>query len=267
MKFKQDFLANYLTVAPAALAIERVLECEILSSHEFPRPILDMGCGDGIFASILFDEPVDVGLDPNAKELERAGGTDAYARLLNCYGDKIPLPDQSFNTILSNSVLEHIENLEPVLVELRRLLTDEGSLYLTIPTEMFDQYNNVYQLCSLLGLSRVAKRYQSFFNRFWVHRHYHSIEEWARMFKRNGFVVSKYLEYGNKEMCLLNDALVPLAFDNFLIRKYLNRWFISPSLRKLTSYFYCPIIKMLMKVLKRESGRGGLVFFALRKDR
>jgi len=31
-----------------ALAIERSLECELLSQQSFSRPILDLGCSDGL---------------------------------------------------------------------------------------------------------------------------------------------------------------------------------------------------------------------------
>ena len=54
MRFKDNFLLNYLKKAPVPLAVERSLECEILSRQEFVRPILDIGCGEGIFASVLF---------------------------------------------------------------------------------------------------------------------------------------------------------------------------------------------------------------------
>jgi len=63
MKFKSDFLYNYLKQAPISLAIERSFECEILSKQKFQRPILDIGCGEGLFALILFDEKINVGID------------------------------------------------------------------------------------------------------------------------------------------------------------------------------------------------------------
>ena len=63
MKFKNNFLYNYLKEAPVALSVERSLECEILSNQEFKYPILDLGCGEGVFANMLFDEKIDVGID------------------------------------------------------------------------------------------------------------------------------------------------------------------------------------------------------------
>src|SRR3569832_727232 len=112
MNFNDDFFKNLLMEATLPLAIERALECQILSKQEFKHPILDIGCGDGIFASRLFDEKIDVGIDPNERELEKAKTYNAYVELIKCYGNSIPKPSNYFNTIYSNSVMEHIQDIE-----------------------------------------------------------------------------------------------------------------------------------------------------------
>src|SRR5579872_4953725 len=108
MRLNDEFFKNFLLEAPLPLALERTLECKILSTQKFQRPILDIGCGEGIFAKKLFNEKIDVGIDPNPSELERAQSYDAYDELIQCWGDQIPKKDGTFNTILSNSVMEHI---------------------------------------------------------------------------------------------------------------------------------------------------------------
>lgn len=264
MKFKSNFFRRYLSVGPAALAIERTFECEILSKQEFLRPILDLGCGDGIFASVLFDETVDVGVDPNCVELERAKKNKSYTKLINCYGDNIPLTTGSIKTIFSNSVLEHIENIDAVLCELHRLLAEDGKLYITVPTEKFDQYSLGYQLCSLLGLTSAAQKYKAFYNKFWSHYHYYPVEEWMKLFRRNGFEVVLFKEYASKKVCMLNDALVPVAVDNYFVRKFFKRWFLFPALRKITSIVYFRVINLFIREFE-SSSPGGLVFFSLVK--
>ena len=80
--FRSDFLANYTACAPLALAFERTLECRILSQQRFERPILDLGCGDGLFARVLFAEPIDTGVDPSEQELRKADRTGLYQELI-----------------------------------------------------------------------------------------------------------------------------------------------------------------------------------------
>ena len=40
-----------------------------------PGDVLDLGCGDGVFGQVLFAEPVDVGVDASAHELESSHGS------------------------------------------------------------------------------------------------------------------------------------------------------------------------------------------------
>src|SRR5687768_14968956 len=122
MRFKTDFAQAYSTAAPLALAFERIVECGIMRGQAFERPILDIGCGEGLFATMLFAEKIDTGIDPDGRELDRARALGAYRELIQCRGHAIPKPDGTYRTILSNSVLEHIPDLDSVLMEAHRLL-------------------------------------------------------------------------------------------------------------------------------------------------
>ena len=102
--FKKHFGLNYLSHAPLSLAFERIIECNIMKDQVFVPPVLDIGCGEGLLATILFDSPIDLGIDPNDRELMRAEKVEAYRMLIKCTGDNIPEPDNSFNTIFSNIV-------------------------------------------------------------------------------------------------------------------------------------------------------------------
>lgn len=265
MKFNEDFLLPYLKKAPAALALERNLECEILSKRDFARPILDVGCGDGIFASVLFKEKIDVGLDPNSDELKRAAGENVYLELLNCYGHAVPKPDGYFRTIFSNSVFEHIENLGPVLGECHRLLSNDGKMYLTLPTNRFEQYSlgaRILRMCKLTGISN---RFQKFYNNFWAHFHAYHENEWTNLFNKHGFSVSDMWLYDSKDSCSINDGLAYFAIVSLFSRRFLNRWFLFPRVRRLTAPFWAFIWRPISR-LSSSKKEFGLVFFELKKD-
>jgi len=264
MKFKEDYLAQYLNEAPVPLAYERAFECHILSMQQFEHPILDVGCGDGIFAKILFDEKIDVGIDPLAYELESAKKYEMYLELINTFGDKIPKADNYFRTAFSNSVLEHIEDLDPVLVEVNRVLMSGGSFYVTIPTNYFDKYSVLSQLLNGIGLKGLAIKYNKFFNGFWKHYHYYSRAGWTEKFEKNGFSVTNVIEYGAKRDCLFNDAMVPFTLPNFFIKKIFNRFFLSTFLRRMYSGIWNAILKNKVRVHK-DLNNGGLIFFHLEK--
>lgn len=249
-----------------ALAIERYYECKILSTKKFERPVLDVGCGDGIFAKVLFSEQVDVGIDPNGIELARAKSEGAYKELIQCYGNLVPKPTAHFNTIFSNSVMEHIEDISPVLKECYRLLSSQGRMYLTLPTDKFEENAFVSQMLNVFGLTDLAKRFQKFYNGFWVHHHAYSVEGWTKLFSENGFRVTEHRVYASKKACLVNDILAYLALPSFLARKFFKRWFIFPRLRYLISGFLTPFWKPFLKSeAKLPIEKGGLIFFELQK--
>lgn len=265
MRFKEEIFLNYLQEAPLPLAMERWAECELYKSKTFEHPILDIGCGEGMYAYMLFDEKIDTGIDPNARELERAKDYGAYTELINCFGDAIPKPDKSFNTIFSNSVLEHIPQIDNVLKEAHRLLSDDGKMYVTIPTDMFDKFSVAYQILSGIGLSGFAEKYRIFFNSFWAHFHFYDKNGWQEVFERNGFRVNEAKEYAGKALCLTNDFLAPLSIVSFIVKKTTNKWFLIPGLRKIVAKIFNPLFLPFLKKTQHFEGRGGLIFFELQK--
>lgn len=264
MKFKGNFLFNYSQNAPLALAIERAIECEIMSQQTFSRPILDIGCGDGLFAFILFNEKIDLGIDPNLRELKQAKEYGMYQELIECQGSNVPKESGTFKTIFSNSVLEHIVSLKPMLKEAHRLLAPEGRFYVTLPTDKFDKYSVVYQVLSLFRLYRLAEKYRIFFNYFWKHFNFHNKEGWESIFRDCGFEVIDDKEYASKAICLFDDFLAPFAFISFITKRILNRWIVSSRLRRVYVYPFYAIARGIVKRYERGNNRG-LRFFSLMK--
>jgi SAM-dependent methyltransferase len=261
VRVRSDFLRRYLSLAPTPLALERAHECALLAAQRFERPVLDIGCGDGTFASILFDEAVDLGIDPDRRELSAARRTRAYRELLPCLGSAIPRADGSFRTIFSNSVLEHIPDVEAVCREARRLLAPDGRFYATVPTDNFERYNVGHEGLRALGLEGAAAAWRGAFNSFWRHFHAYDRAGWTALFARCGLEVVEAREYCSRAVCLLNDALVPLAGGSFLLKKALNRWVVSPTAR---APFAWAASRALEPLVMPEAPRGGLIFFHLR---
>jgi len=245
-----------------ALALERWFECTILSQQKWVAPILDIGCGDGVFSAVLFKDQIDVGIDPDPKELARAAELGKYKELINCFGQSIDKPDGSFNTIFSNSVLEHIEDLRPVLVEAKRLLAPGGRFYVTVPSDLFDHYSWIYQSLSAAGLDDLADRFRLFFNKFWKHYHYYTPAGWTRLFEQVGFSVVDHQEYCPKQNCLLHDALAPFGGPSMIAKKLTGRWFPFPRVREMYAPLLASLVKPMLEV-DPELTAGGILFFAL----
>ena len=264
LKFKDQFLRQYLMLAPMSLSIYRTLECDILATKKFPRPILDIGCGDGIFTKVLFDETIDCGIDPQEHEVDKARNSGMYDEAIVCFGDAIPKPDNSFSTIMSNSTWEHIPDLEPVVREAQRLLAPGGVVHLTIPTNLLDRSSVPSRLLEAVGLNGLAAKYRSFFNRFWNHHNYYSLAEWRAVFENCGFKVVEEVEYGSPGIVAAFDLLLPFAIPANILDKIAGRWILSQTLRGL---YVAPLewfVATLMKLVEKRKP-GAMVYYALTK--
>lgn len=266
MKFhpRDTFLNKYLEQAPAALALERTVECQILCDQAFSRPVLDIGCGDGIFASILFNDEIDLGVDINSLEVENAEETAKYKELQVTSASSISADDKTFQTVFSNSVLEHIEDLVPILKEVRRVMADDGTFYVTLPTDKFVHASLLYRAISGAGLRNLASSFENFYNKFWRHHHYYSPEGWKRFFEENGFVVDAQRVYGSKQFCTVNDGFAYVALPSFVSKKLLNRWFFFPALRKATVPLWAGLLQRKIEMEEKRDGFG-LIFLKLKK--
>ncbi len=264
MNFNPDFLRRYLEIAPLALAIERSMECEILAAQSFERPILDIGCGDGVFAAILFAERIDTGIDSDPAEIARATTYDRYDELIACGAATVPKPDGSYQTIFSNSVLEHIPDLRPVLREQHRLLAPGGRFYVTIPTDRWETSTAPARLLGVLGLPLLAKKYARFYNSFWKHYHAYSAAQWVALFQEAGFTIVEERLYAAPNMTTLLDLLTPLAAPGMFNKKLLGCWIAFPALRKALAPTVTHLLARPLSLCKEQKG-GNLLFLALTK--
>lgn len=265
MRFQSDFLRRYLQVAPAALAIERSLECDLLAAQDFQRPVLDIGCGDGVFAAVLFADKIDLGIDYDPAEIARARGYERYDALVVCGGNDIPRPDASFRTIFSNSVLEHIPDLLPVLREAHRLLAPGGRFYVTIPTDQWERNVLPARLLLGLGLTGAAKAYGRWYNRFWNHYHAYPVERWRALFAEAGFRVAEQKTYAPANVTTSLDTLTAFALPSLFTKRLLGRWILAPGIRKAFVGMAQAPLSRFVAAMRASKGSHGFVFFALTK--
>ena len=121
-----DYLAELLTAywfAPP-VGLWRAVELRVAAEEQYERPLLDLGCGDGLVGQVLFGKEAraDVGLDPWADQVRRAARTGVYRHLAVGDGHHLPYADGTFATVFSNSVLEHIPDVGMVVHEVGRVL-------------------------------------------------------------------------------------------------------------------------------------------------
>lgn len=110
--------------------------------------LLDAGCGEGFVVDFLSREHPELkisGVDISEEAIEYAKshfGDDARFRTGSVY--KLPYSDKSFDAVLCSEVLEHLDDPNRAVTELKRVARDY--VLITVPHEPYFQWlNNVSQ--------------------------------------------------------------------------------------------------------------------------
>jgi len=123
----------------------RYVEVTFLREH-LPNPgglrVLDAGCGNCVYFLLLASQAHKyVGIDISVRDLIYARHMvqemylDTQAFYLNGSITALPFPDDVFDLVICNSVLEHVKNDQSALKELVRVLRPSGWLFLTVDCE------------------------------------------------------------------------------------------------------------------------------------
>ena len=226
-------LDEYWFAPPVALW--RAIELRTLVGETFPRPILDLGCGDGLIAHAFLqgDPPIETGFDPWLDQVRKAPATGAYGYVQQALGDAMPYPNDTFGSVLSNSVLEHIPDLEPVLREVARVTRPGGRVFFTVPSDAFRHLLAGYRDRAAAGKLEDAEAYATEIDTWLEHHRYPTPEDWGVMLGRVGLYLKRAVYYVSPDVMVLWDR----ANAAYGVRSGKGlpfyRWLASPRLRSL----------------------------------
>ncbi len=226
---EKDFLMLHLQELPYFRSLVRAVEARFYQNLPLPEPTLDVGCGDGHFASVAFAHPLDSGIDPEFAPLQEAQGRHAYRLLLQAEGARLPFSDRFFASAVSNSVLEHIPQVDAVLLEINRVLKEGAPFYFCVPNHQFLAALSIGKFLDRLGLGALGGAYRAFFNRISRHHHCDPPEVWQSRLERSGFELLEWWHYFSPA------ALVAVEWGHYfglpaLLLKWLTgRWILVPT--------------------------------------
>jgi SAM-dependent methyltransferase len=257
-----DLLWRHLRDLPAFRALLRAVEGRFYDDLPLPRPVLDLGCGDGHFASVVFDESLDAGFDPWWGPLTEARERAAYRVLAQAEGARMPYPDEHFATVVSNSVLEHIPDLPPVLAETARVLQPGGRFYFCVPGPNFLPFLSIGRALDRVGLRPLGDLYRRLFNR--ISRHYHcdDAEIWRQRLEAVGLTLVRFWTYFSRRALTTLEWGHYLGLPSLVVKKLTGRWVLWPSQVNLG------LTERLVRPLYEESlpDEGAYLFFVARKE-
>jgi SAM-dependent methyltransferase len=203
MAVDRRLLVEFLQVYPfqPATAWWRAIEVGHLLAYPLPAGLgLDLGCGDGLLTQIVEAHASPavrtwLGVDPDPAEAVLARQRQLYAEVLVCGADRIDRPDASFDFALSNSVLEHINPVEPVLREVARLLKSGAPFIFTVPSVRFRQCFRGPSWLRRRLLRQGRSQYLEQIDRRVAHLYYWDEPRWQRALSEAGFAGCRFSSY------------------------------------------------------------------------
>lgn len=122
---RQDYIARYQFAAKHL-------------SRDDPRKHLDIACGMGYGAAVLdtlLSARSIIGGDISRVSLSYASRHYPEADYAQVSASEIPFPDETFGSVTSIETVEHVPDYETFLRELRRVTSQGGTIFLTVPND------------------------------------------------------------------------------------------------------------------------------------
>ena len=282
-----------------ALGLWRAMELDALSRVSWTFPLLDLGCGSGLFSFMLlvpnvgesFDDytfhylnykPCDtlenrermvIGLDINYHVVNHSRRLPHYRVVMNGDARSLPFADESFATIISNCTLEHISGINQVLGEVARVLKKDGILAFTVPSSSFGNHLLGSAIMRLVGGENLRRRHIKRVNEDLAHQNILNIPEWKAGLEAAGMQLVDFLPYLPPRAELIWGILY------FLSRFGIGRITISAILGRFAAILigfkvffpkraWCLVLERLLQqiYIPCSAEGGGLMIVAKRED-
>lgn len=235
-KTEIDFLRENLADLPYFRALLRGVESRFYQPLNFESPVLDLGCGDGHFASVTFNKLMLIGVDSEWSSLLEAQKTKRYNILLSSKGGRLPFKNQEFSSCISNSVLEHIPEVDEVLREIARVLKNEAKFVFCVPNQKFTKYLAIAEFFEKIKSPSIAECYRSFFNK--ISRHYHCdpYEIWKERLEKVGLIIADHWDYFSPSTIKCLEWGHYLGLPYWITKKLFGKWVIWKQFNQTVIY-------------------------------
>ena len=163
---REKIISNYL---------KKIIAAKILKHQDLK--ILNVGCGPGRSSQYLssFGEVTSIEYDKDCCEFasERTG-----LQIINGSITALPFQDEMFDLVCAFDVIEHVEDDQLAVSEMKRVAKKEGVIFITVPTfmslwshhDVINHHFRRYQLAQIEKLFTASKNgnviFSSYFNFF-----------------------------------------------------------------------------------------------------
>ena len=230
---REDFLAYY-KFAPAALAIRECVRLAAVRDLDLPEPILDVGCGDGLFARLAYPGRQTWGIDINPDEVRRAQATQSYRTIICGSICDADLPPAFFESAIANCSLEHVPDIDAALRNVRSALVPGAMFVLIVPTPDWTEQLLTRQVLERVGLGGLGRAYGEALDRVFFHVHLYDAHKWGELLDDAGFDLVEHRPLVGPSTSWAFDAMLYPSALGLAVKKLTGRWVMAPALRGLS---------------------------------
>ena len=197
------------------LSNENVLRSEVLLLKHFlvtPGKTLSVGCGSGLFESILRSEHgIAIGFGVEPAEAMAAVARKRGMTVRPGSAEDLPFEDTGFDTVVLNGLPSYVQDLEKVLREAGRVLVAGGWIVVAdVPAE--SSYGILYALAARLGswedpLLRGIAPPHPYPLPFAASARWRTTREKAELLEKTGFTDLAYAQTLTRHPRFSNDAV------------------------------------------------------------
>ncbi len=222
---------RYFPFAPTALCIKECARLSALRQFDCPDPILDVGCGDGLFANIAFGGREIWGIDIDAKEGRWAQASNAYRQIVLGDITRARLPDTFFATCVANCSLEHVPNIDRALCTIHDTLQVGGRAYLFVPQR--DWASRMWSLRALkaVGATSLSRNLQEQLDRIFHHAHLYDEAGWREVVARTPFEIERIEPVLSSSTTIAFEMFLLPSILGWINKRMTTRWTNFPTLR------------------------------------
>lgn len=276
--FSESAWPHLIQHLPISLAVREIMRLRALfEMGAITKPILDVGCGDGLFwenlirqiqggESTSLNGLMGIDIDPHelsiaSMRLRSQGGQVLQQDISMTFPHTIPSNPESenslhlsklqghFQSVIANCSLEHVPQLEPALLNIRRFLHPSGQFVLFVPTPAWTDSLTIKKYFTRLS-PRLGGLIGGCFDGFFQHRHLYPASVWKFLLEGMGFKVQTILGIGHPTANRLFEAYLPSAFFCFLIKMMTKKY---PRFYRRKSLLTSPKIIEFLQVIKDGS--------------
>ncbi len=229
------------------------------------KPALDLGCGNGGFASVFCLanglHGIDLGTDLNSRGVQVARGRGLYSAVFQSDARALPIKTETIAFIICNGVLCTIDvGHDLALLEMARILRTDGQLVMTAPTPGYTSALLPTRLFERLGLHTLGALYSRKVNERNAHRKLEYLEWWQKELERAGLKVENYIHYFAGSEATWWSVLSMRPFQLFAIVRYLPGF-----IQRIATAFTERLTRSVPRSIQPEEQECGYLLIVARK--